>query len=62
MLASGEVSIDALSAGAATGITKSPILLLDKKTINTGAIKLIKDNSKDGVYILGGASTINLMK
>ena len=49
MLASGEVSIDALSAGAATGITKSPILLLDKKTINTGAISLMNIEDRKSV-------------
>ena len=56
-IANGRNSVDALSAGAVTGIAKAPIVLVEKDNVNSSVIGKLK--STKGLIILGGESTVS---
>lgn len=61
-IGNGEVSVDSLSAGAATSRANAPILLIKKDKIDDNIKKAIEEMGTGEAYILGGKSTISLGK
>lgn len=59
MLASGEKSADALSAGAVTLKSQRPLLLVSKNTVSKEAKDLIKKNQISDLLIVGGFGSIS---
>ncbi len=59
MLASGEKSADALSAGAVTLKSQRPLLLVSKNAISKESKELIKNNKINDLLIIGGFGSIS---
>lgn len=62
ILSSGEVFIDALSAGAVTSRIGAPVILVNKNKINSDVKSILKNKNKKNIYIIGGNDTIKIDK
>lgn len=59
ILASGENAADALSAGAITGVTNSPLILVSKSSVSPDLKAFISANKVNKVTLIGGESSIS---